>query len=119
MYIIRLHKIEQKRKKKMDLLKKKEQLLKKQKRNCEFVKGSISHVCGSCQRANCICEKTASKRTYRLTYKDKNQKTKIMYFPQQRLREVKRLRTNYDRLREINDQIMELNIRIFKEGKTD
>ncbi len=42
-----------------------------------------------------------------------------MDFPQQGLREVKRLRAYYDRLREINDQIMELNIRIFKEGDAD
>ena len=103
----------------MNLSKKRAQLLKKQREFSEFLKGSISDVCGSCQRANCICESTTSKRTYRLTYKDKGQKTKIMYFPQQRLREVKRLRANYDRLREINDQIMELNIRIFKEGNAD
>lgn len=38
-----------------------------------------------------------------------------MYFPQQRLREVKKLRANYDKLRDINGQIMELNIKIFKE----
>jgi hypothetical protein len=103
----------------MNLLKKREQLLKKQKIFSEFLKGSIGNVCGSCQRVNCICKKTTSKRTYRLTYKDKSQKTKIMYFPEQRLREVKRLRDNYDKLREINDQIMELNIRIFKEGDAD
>jgi len=103
----------------MNLLKKREQLLRKQKKFSDFFKGSISDVCGSCQRVNCICKKTASKRTYRLTYKDKNQKTKIIYFPQKRLREVRRMRSNYDKLREINDQIMELNIRIFKEGNAD
>ncbi|MBU4009327.1 MAG: hypothetical protein KJ882_01065 [Proteobacteria bacterium] len=103
----------------MNLLKKREQLLKKQKNFSAFFKGSISNVCGSCQRVSCICKKTTSKRTYRLTYKDKNQKTKIVYFPQKRLREVKRLRANYDKFREINEQIMELNIRIFKESNTD
>lgn len=103
----------------MNLLKKREKLLKMQEKYSEFLKGSIGDVCGSCQRVNCICKKTTSKRTYRLTYKDKNQKTKIMYFPQRRLREVKRLRSNYDKLREINDQILELNIKIFKEGDAD
>jgi hypothetical protein len=103
----------------MNLLKKRDQLLKKQIKFSNFLKGSIGDVCGSCQRVNCICIKTTSKRTYRLTYKDKNQKTKIMYFPKQRLREVKRLRSNYDKLREINDQILELNIKIFKEGGAD
>ena len=100
----------------MNLLKKREQLLKKQKKFSEFLKGSIGDVCGSCQRVNCICKKTTSKRTYRITYKDKNQKSKIMYFPQQRLREVNKLRSNYNKFREINDQIMELNIKIFKQG---
>lgn len=119
MYIIHLHSIQKERKGIMKLLQKREQLLKKQKKFSEFLKGSIGDVCGSCQRANCICKSTTSKRTYRLTYKDKDQKTKIMYFPQQRLREVKRLRANYDKLREINGQIMELNIKIFKEEGAD
>ncbi len=99
-----------------NLKKKREHLLKKQRKYSDFLKGSISDVCGSCQRANCICESTRSKRTYRLTYKDKNQKTKIIYFPRSRLREVKKMKTNYDKFREINDQIMKLNILIFKEG---
>lgn len=41
-----------------------------------------------------------------------------MYFSHQLLKEVMRLRKNYDMLREINDQIIELNIRIFKKDET-
>jgi len=76
MYMIHLQSIQKERKGIMKLLKKREQLLKKQIKFSEFLKGSIGNVCGSCQRANCICKSTTSKRTYRLTYKDKDQHQK-------------------------------------------
>ncbi len=50
-----------------------------------FVKGSITCVCGTCGRSHCICKTKAGTKAYRLTYKDSGQKTQIVYIPRNRL----------------------------------
>ena len=81
-----------------------------------FLKGSIGDFCGNCHRAKCICDVKTEKRSFRLTYKDKNQKTRVLYVPRTRVSEVEKLMANNSRLRKILDQLFELNIRIFKES---
>jgi len=81
-----------------------------------FIKGSVTCVCGTCGRARCICAKKSAVKAYRLTYKDARQKTQIVYIPRNRLPEMKRLIANYARARALVLQIIETNIAIFKEG---
>ena len=71
--------------------------------NC--IKGSITGVCSTCGRAHCICTKKSGARVYRLTYKDAQQKTQIVYIPRKRLPEMKRLISNYVQMREIRRKL--------------
>ena len=81
-----------------------------------FVKGSITCVCGTCGRSHCICKTKAGTKAYRLTYKDSGQKTQIVYIPRNRLSEMKRLTANYARARSLMQKIIATNIAIFKKG---
>jgi len=97
------------------LFRKRNALLKKLDQHSEFVRGSISSVCTTCNRARCICNKTSSRRAYRLTYKDSQQKTRIVYVPRDQLPRIRKMIANYARVRKIIEQLVETNIKIFKE----
>ena len=90
-------------------------LLKKLGQCSEFVRGSINSVCATCNRAHCICMGTPSRRAYRLTYKDSQQKTRIVYIPRSQLPRIRKMIANYARLRKLIEQLVETNIEIFKE----
>ncbi len=96
--------------------KKRDQLVKQLLTCTHMIKGSISSVCSRCTRANCICKTDTGARTHRLTYKDKDQKTKIVYVPKAKLGEVKKMISNYKRCKSIIDKLMDVNIMIFKES---
>ena len=81
----------------------------------EFVRGSVTSVCARCNRARCICEKKSSRRAYRLTYKDSGQKTRIVYVSRSRLPRIRRMIANYDRLRDLVEELIATNIAVFKE----
>ncbi len=98
------------------LVKRRETLLARLAAAGNFIKGSITCVCGSCARSHCICTRKSTAKAYRLTYKDGRQKTRIVYIPRNRLPEMKRLIANYARLRELVQQIIATNIAIFKNG---
>jgi len=83
------------------------------------VRGSITQVCSTCNRANCICNVSSSKRAHRLTYKDAKQKTKTVYIPRGRLRQVRKMLANYKRMRHLSEQLIEINIEIFKSESKD
>ena len=97
------------------LSRKRNALLKKLDQHSEFVRGSISSVCTTCNRARCICNKTSSRRAYRLTYKDNQQKTRIVYVPREQLSRIRKMIANYARVRKIIEQLVETNIKMFKE----
>lgn len=80
-----------------------------------MLKGSISSVCSSCNRANCICQKPTSLKAYRLTYKDADQKTKTIYVPKEKLGEVKKMISNFKKFRGIVDRLIDVNLTQFKE----
>lgn len=82
----------------------------------DFVRGSISSVCSTCNRAHCTCTPRSSKRAYRLTYKDAQQKTKTVYVPESRLPEIRRLLAHHAQLRKLIDQLMTINVEIFKQS---
>jgi len=89
-------------------------LLRKFEQCSYFVRGSLNSVCATCNRAICICEKETTRRAYRLTYKDNQQKTRIVYVSRSRLAEIRRMIANYAKIRKIMEQLIETNIEIFK-----
>lgn len=93
---------------------KREKLLTELNSHCDFVRGSINTVCAKCKRANCICTKKTSKKNFRLTYKDNNQKTQIVYIPLSRLSEIKRRLRSYEKTRKILNELVSVNLKIFK-----
>jgi len=98
-----------------NLIQKRSDLLQKLNELGKCLRGSITHVCATCNRANCICEKEASRRAYRLTFKDSNQKTKTLYIPRGKLGEVRKMVANYKQMRKITEQLIEINVEIFKQ----
>lgn len=97
-----------------DLLHKKELLLQRINDCSDFLRGSITSVCSTCNRAGCICTGRPTGRAYRLTYKDKEQKTRTVYISREQLSEARRMLSNYGKMRELLDQLFEKNIEIFK-----
>ena len=97
-----------------NLLRKRDALLRRFEQYAEFVRGSINSVCTNCNRARCICEQKTSRRAYRLTYKDNQQKTRIVYVPRSGLPKIRRMIANYSRSRQIIEQLIETNVEIFK-----
>ena len=99
----------------MNPVKKRNDLLKKLTRFPEFVRGSITSVCSTCNRARCICSKKSSRMAYRLTYKDSQQKTRSVYVKKDQLPRMRKMIANYARLRKLIEQLVEVNIEAFKE----
>ncbi len=91
-------------------------LLEKLSKYSYFVKGSLASVCMVCSRVNCVCTYPKGAVAHRLTYKGKNQKTRTVYVPNGRVKEVRKLISNYRMYRDITEMIFELNVRIFKES---
>jgi len=90
-------------------------LLKKLGHCSEVVRGSINSVCATCNRAHCICKGKPTRRAYRLTFKDSQQKTRIVYVPRSQLPRIRKMIANYARLRKLIEQLVETNIEAFKE----
>ena len=96
------------------LLRKKETLLHRIADCSEFLRGSITSVCSTCNRAACICTGRPKGRAYRLTYKDKQQKTRTVYISRAQLPKARRMIANYTKMRKLIDELFETNIAIFK-----
>jgi hypothetical protein len=96
------------------LLKQRNTLLNKIDQYSEFVRGSINSVCATCNRARCICQQKLPRRAYRLTYKNSQQKTRIVYISRSQLPKIKKMIANYTQLRRLIEQLFETNIKIFK-----
>jgi len=96
------------------LNKKREKQLSLLNKSSYFLKGSINDICAKCKRAKCTCDIKTSNRNYRLTYKDSEQKTKIIYIRQKQLSTAKKMIKNYEQLRKLIDELLAINIEIFK-----
>ena len=96
------------------LLRKRKSLLIKMKDCSEFLRGSITSVCSTCNRAACICQGKPSKKAYRLTYKDTEQKTRTVYISRAQLPVARRMLANHARMRNLTEKLFEVNIAIFK-----
>lgn len=99
------------------MIKKKAKLEKMLLQVTDCIRGSINSVCANCKRAECVCLSSTRLRIHRLTYKDSNQKTKIVYIPREKLGEMKRRIKNYANLKKILEQLQETNIEIFRNGE--
>ena len=97
------------------LLSKKERLLQRIIDRSDFLRGSITSVCSTCNRAGCTCTGRPTGKAYRLTYKDSQQKTRTVYISRARLAEARKMVSNYRKMRELMDKLFETNIAIFKE----
>ena len=95
-------------------IRKKEALAEKLALYSDFVRGSITSVCSTCNRARCICASKSSGRAYRLTYKDAQQKTHTVYVRKDQLPRVRKMIANYARVRKIIEQLVQVNIEVFK-----
>lgn len=96
------------------LYKQREKFLSQISDYADFVRGSITSICSKCKRANCLCQTKTSRKDYRLTYKDKDQKTKIVYIPKDRLAETKRMIKNHSKVKGVIQKLVELNFKILK-----
>jgi len=96
------------------LLKKRETLLRRIAEGSEFLRGSITSVCSTCNRATCICTGHPTGRAHRLTYKDAAQKTRTVYLSRSQLPRARKMLSNYAKMRKLNEELLELNIAIFK-----
>ncbi|MBN2285242.1 MAG: hypothetical protein JXI43_02250 [Tissierellales bacterium] len=98
----------------MNPIKKRNNLLKKLSQFPEFVRGSITSVCSTCNRAQCICLKKSSLVAYRLTYKDSQQKTRSVYVKKDQLPRMQKMIANYALLKELIEDLIDANIEVFK-----
>ena len=94
--------------------KKRKLLVEKLAQHQDFVRGSITSVCSTCNRARCICRKKTARRAYRLTYKDTQQKTRTVYVHREQLPRIRKMIANYARVRKLIEQLVETNIELFK-----
>lgn len=95
-------------------IRKREALAEKLAEHADFVRGSITSVCSTCNRARCICRKKSSRIAYRLTYKDRQQKTRTVYVRREQLPKIRKMIANYARVRNLIEQLVETNIEVFK-----
>ena len=100
----------------MDSVKKRNELLNKLAQFPEFVRGSITSVCSTCNRAHCICSKKSSLMAYRLTYKDSQQKTRSVYVKKDQLPRMRKMIDNYAKFRKLIEKLVEANIEVYKQG---
>ncbi len=96
------------------LLIKKETLLRRIADCSEFLRGSITSVCSTCNRATCICKGNPTGRAYRLTYKDAGQKTQTVYISRSHLPKARKMLANYAKIKKLNEEMLKINIAIFK-----
>lgn len=96
------------------LLGKREILLRRIADCSEFLRGSITSVCSTCNRATCICAGNPTGRAYRLTYKNAGQKTQTVYLSRPQLPKARSMLANYAKMRKLNEELLEINIAIFK-----
>jgi len=97
------------------LLKKRKSQLERLEKYSEFLRGSITSVCSTCNRAKCICKTPSTKKAYRLTYKDSQKRSRTLYVSGEEVSEVRRRIANYAKIRKLMEQLLETNIAIFKE----
>lgn len=98
-----------------NLTRKREALVGQLAKHSDCVRGSITSVCSTCNRARCLCrKKSSSRKAYRLTYKDRQQKTRTVYVRQQQLPKVRMMIANYAEMRKIIEQLVAANIEVFK-----
>ena len=98
------------------LLRKRKSLLEKMEKCADFLRGSITCVCSTCNRATCICRSPSARKAYRLTYKDSRGRSRTLYVAREQLPAVRRKVASYGKMRKLTEQLLETNIAIFKQS---
>lgn len=96
------------------LLRRKETLLRRMKECSGYLRGSITSVCSTCNRAKCICQNKTTKKAYRLTYKDTDQKSRTVYIPRDQIKNAKKKIRDYAQFRKLMNDLLDINVAIFK-----
>lgn len=98
------------------LLRKRKSILERMEKYSDFLRGSITCVCSTCNRATCICKSPSARKAYRLTYKDSQGRSRTLYVSREQLPAVRRKVVNYGKMRKLTEQLFETNIAIFKQS---
>jgi len=85
-------------------------LLRRLGRMGPFVAATLSCVPHRCGNPRCKCARGQGKPSWRLTYKDKEQKTVTVYVPVGLLEEVRRWVKNYRAFKDIASQISDAQL---------
>jgi len=96
------------------LLRRKETLLRRMRDCSGYLRGSITSVCSTCNRAKCICSTTTTKKAYRLTYKTADQKSRTVYIPRDQIKDVKKKIRDYAQFRKLMNDLLDINVALFK-----
>ena len=96
------------------LLRRKETLLRRMKECSGYLRGSVTSVCSTCNRAKCICPNKTTKKAYRLTYKTTDQKSRTVYIPRDQIKDVKKKIRDYAQFRKLMNDLLDINIALFK-----
>ena len=75
----------------------------------EMLKGSVSKVVLDARR-----KREGERVSYLLTFKGESNKTRTVYVEKESVDEVKRMIGNYQKAKLVLEQIVELNVRLFK-----
>jgi hypothetical protein len=59
-------------------------------------------------------KKSSPRKAYRLTYKDRQQKTRTVYVRRAQLPRVRTMIANYAHIRSIIEQLVEVNVALFR-----
>jgi len=92
---------------------KRKDLLRKIETYVCFIRGSLNDYCAKCNRANCICKVKTNKRSFRLTYKDSSQRTRVVYVPRSKVPRIKKMLENNLKMKKTLERLLELNIQEF------
>ncbi len=99
------------------LLEDRKSLMRQIKDSSEFLRGSITSVCSTCNRVKCICSEKSNGKAYRLTYKDANQKSHTLYISKKQLPKARKMVENYSKIRKLIDELQIVNVALFKKER--
>lgn len=84
-----------------------------------FIAGTVVEYEKVCGNPKCKCARGEKHRAQHLTFKDKNQKTVSVYIPADALPEVKEWTQEYKRIKDLLQQISDLQTQILRRHVTE
>lgn len=77
-------------------------------------RGSLAEVHLTCGKQNCRCQEGLRHRAFYVSYRSGGQ-TKVVHVPARRLPEVRRVQKNWQRLKELLQQLADVQVALWKE----